>query len=159
MKRRWSTRQDVWDDLNAKFGFVIDLCADDDNAKCAHYYLRNGALDKIWDGHGWGWLNPPFGREIGTWLRKASESARPIVALVPTRTNAPWWHDIVLPRATEIRFARKKLPFVEPNGHKGVPFTGHALVIFNGKWRDGFVSPLPARGRNLLVTTWDWRSK
>ena len=147
MTRRWSTRQDVWNGIDAEHHFVIDLCADEDNAKCAKWFSRSESLGENWSGAGAGWLNPPYGREIGAWLRKASEAERYIVALVPTRTNAPWWHDIVLARASKIRYARRKLPFVEPNGHKGVPFTGHALVIFD---------PCGLKGEPDSES-WDWR--
>ena len=50
-----------------------------------------------------------------------------VVALVPTRTNPPWWHHYVM-KAHEIHYVVKKLSFDGPKD--GVPFTGHALVVF-----------------------------
>lgn len=37
------------------------------------------------------------------------------VLLIPARTDTNWWHDFVLPRATEIRFLRGRL------GFEGIP--------------------------------------
>lgn len=124
----WSTPQKLYDKLNAEFRFDMDVCADDDNAKCELFWHREIGLERDWRGRCF--LNPPYGREIGLWLAKARNEAlggATIVCLVPTRTNAPWWHDYAM-QATEIRFIRKKLAFVSDNGKKGVPFTGHAVL-------------------------------
>lgn len=130
----WSTPQHVFDKLNAEFHFTVDLCADSVNRKCEAFIPKSISLasDVLWDGIGW--LNPPYGKGIGAYLAKAVRSTKDymgtvIVALVPTNTNAPWWHDWVL-RADEIRFVLKKLSFTAHNGHRGVPFTGHAILVF-----------------------------
>jgi phage N-6-adenine-methyltransferase len=132
----WSTPQAVFDKLDAEFHFTVDLCADRINRKCEKFIPTSLTLasDVLWDGIGW--LNPPYGnvKTMGAFMAKAIKSTRDcmgtiVVALVPTNTNAPWWHDWVL-RADEIRFIRKKLSFVASNGKKGVPFTGHALIVF-----------------------------
>lgn len=34
----WATPQDVFDDLDAEFGFELDVCATDENAKCSRYF-------------------------------------------------------------------------------------------------------------------------
>lgn len=36
----WSTPQDFFDKLNDEFHFTLDVCADDDNHKCEHYYTK-----------------------------------------------------------------------------------------------------------------------
>lgn len=148
MQVTWSTPQPVFDKLNAEFGFTVDLCADRVNRKCEKFIPTGLTLasDVLWEGIGW--LNPPYGKTIGAFLAKAVRSTRDcmgtvIVALVPTRTNAPWWHDWVM-RADEIRFIRRKLAFVAHNGHKGVPFTGHAIVVFR-----------ESKGESPRVSTWD----
>ena len=51
------------------------------------------------------YCNPPYGRGIGDWLNKGIE-ADLAVFLLPSRTDTKWWHDIVLPKAKEIRFAK-----------------------------------------------------
>lgn len=53
------------------------------------------------------WMNPPYGRTIGDWMRKAYESAQAgalVVCLVPARTDTVWWHDYAI--KGQIRFIR-----------------------------------------------------
>jgi len=134
----WSTPQSLFDKLNAEFGFSIDVCADHDNKKVVPYLTREQGLSAPWRGKCW--LNPPYGREISAWMKKAFEeslSGATVVALVPSRTNAPWWHDYVM-RSDEIRFIRKKVPFV--GSKRGVPFFGSVIVIFGAKRQKPIVS-------------------
>src|SRR5579859_2314064 len=139
----WSTPQDVFDKLDDEFHFDIDVCADDNNAKCQMYYSRQRGLIEDWGGVCF--LNPPYGKEISQWLKKALEVAAnrddTVVCLLPVRSNPPWWHNYVM-KATEIRFVRKKLSFT---GGMGVPFWGNAIVVF----RKGSVGQSPA------VSSWD----
>ncbi len=37
---QWETPQDLFDELNAKFEFTLDPCADDLNHKCEKYYTK-----------------------------------------------------------------------------------------------------------------------
>ena len=142
MKDDWATPQPLFDKLNREFHFTLDVCALPVNAKCARYFTpeQNG-LVQPWSGCCW--MNSPYGKTIGEWLGRAYRFSYShptvydenshltnegvVVALVPTRTNAPWWHDYVM-KAAEIRFIRKKVSFV--GDKNGVAFTGHALVVF-----------------------------
>jgi site-specific DNA-methyltransferase (adenine-specific) len=47
----WATPQNLFDELNAEFGFTLDVCATDENAKCADYFTKeqNGLLQN-WGG-------------------------------------------------------------------------------------------------------------
>ena len=43
------------------------------------------------------WLNPPYGRVLADWVKKAyEESLKPdtlVVCLLPARTDTKWYHD------------------------------------------------------------------
>ena len=56
--------------------------------------------------------NPPYGRNIGDWIRKASqEASKPdtlVVLLVPARTDTRWFQNHILHRA-EVRFLPGRL--------------------------------------------------
>ena len=66
----WETPKELFDDLNAVFNFDLDAAASDDNAKCQKYFtITENGLAQSW--HGNVWLNPPYGREIGAWVKKA----------------------------------------------------------------------------------------
>ena len=77
------------------------------------------------------WLNPPYGREIEAWIRKAYEESKKgstVVCLVPARTETAWWHDCCL--KAEIRFVRGRIHFTDHKGRSGRPRFGSAMVIF-----------------------------
>ena len=99
--------------LDDEFGFTLDAAASPVNAKCARYFTRDD--DGL--GRDWGtdvvWCNPPFGRGLREWARKAWEASRSgatVVLLVPSATDMDWWHDYVL-EADEIRFIRGRMSF------------------------------------------------
>lgn len=129
----WSTPQALFDKLDAEFNFSLDVCALASNRKCLAYFCPEvDGLKQDW-GQRRCWMNPPYGKEISAWMKKAFESSMNgalVVALVPNRSNAPWWHDYVM-KADEIRFIRKKVPFTGEK--KGVPFWGSVIVVFRRK--------------------------
>ena len=76
-KMDWCTPQDFFDHLNEEFGFVLDAAATDKTAKCPLYYTpETDGLSQSWDRGGAVFCNPPYGREIGKWVKKAYEKAR-----------------------------------------------------------------------------------
>ena len=85
----WCTPQDFFNELNAEFNFVLDTAATDKTAKCGLYYTpKTDGLSQSWDRGGAVFCNPPYGREIGKWVRKAFEEAHggyPIVLLIPQK--------------------------------------------------------------------------
>ena len=69
----WCTPQDLFDKLNAEFDFVLDAAATDKTAKCKLYYTpETDGLSQSWDRGGAVFCNPPYGREIGKWVKRLS---------------------------------------------------------------------------------------
>ena len=125
----WATPQDFFDKLAATYQFTTDVCATKENAKCADFYTKeDNGLTKDWDGTCW--MNPPYGRNIKYWVKKAYESARDngaiVVCLLPARTDTSWWHDYVLPYG-EVTFVRGRLKF--GGAKNSAPFP-NAIVVF-----------------------------
>jgi len=107
---KWATPQELFDTLNAEFGFTLDPCASEDNAKCAKFYTEeDDGLSKDWDGETV-FCNPPYGRVIGQWVKKCYETKGIRVALLPARTDTAWFHDYINGLA-EIRFIRRRIKF------------------------------------------------
>ena len=105
----WATPQGFFDELNKEFGFTIDVCAIPENAKCKRFFSPDvDGLKQEWIGVCW--CNPPYGKEIGKWVKKAHDSICTTVALLPARTDTRWFHDYILGKA-EIRFVRGRLKF------------------------------------------------
>lgn len=124
----WSTPQYLFDKLNAVHNFTLDVCASVENYKCSRFYTKEqDALSMSWTGVCW--MNPPYGREIGKWIRKAYLTAKngmgTVVCLIPARTDTSWWHDYVM--KGEIEFIRGRLKF--GNSKNSAPFPS-AIVIF-----------------------------
>jgi len=123
----WSTPKDTYDILDAEFGFTLDPCATPENAKCERYFTKaDDGLAQEW--RGVVFMNPPYGRQIGRWIRKAYESAlagATVVCLIPSRTDTRWWHDYCM--KGEIRFIKGRLKF--GGSKQGAPFPS-AIVIF-----------------------------
>lgn len=110
----WGTPQDLFDELDAEFHFDLDVCALPENAKCERYYTpEQDGLVQEWAGTCW--CNPPYGRQIGKWVKKASECGTTVVMLVPARTDTKWFHDYIYGKA-EVRFLRGRLHFVSAGG-------------------------------------------
>ena len=134
----WCTPQDLFDKLNAEFDFVLDAAATDKTAKCELYYTpETDGLSQSWDRGGAAFCNPPYGREIGKWVKKAFEEARgggyPVVLLIPARTDTAYFHDYIYGKA-EIRFIRGRLRFTDADGNVDGPAPFPSMVvIYNGK--------------------------
>lgn len=129
----------LFDRLNAEFDFVLDPAATDKTAKCALFYTpETDGLSQSWDRGGAVFCNPPYGREIGKWVRKAFEEAHggyPIVLLIPARTDTSYFHDYIYGKA-EIRFIRGRLRFTDDEGNAADPAPFPSMVvIYNGKTR------------------------
>lgn len=137
----WATPQPFFDRLNAEFGFTLDPCSDGTNNKCAKYFTAET------DGLAQDWapeivfMNPPYGRNIGDWIRKAYEESRKgatVVALIPSRTDTRYWHDYVM-KAEEIRFIKGRIKFGDGSGP--APFPSAVVVFRNCNEVDGEGSP------------------
>lgn len=133
----WGTPQKFFNRLNEEFNFTLDICASKENAKCPKYYTKEeDALKKEWGGIIW--MNPPYGRQIGNWVKKARDAAQQgtatVVCLLPARTDTAWWHDYVM-KANEIRLIRGRLKFGDGKG--SAPFPS-AIVVF----KKGLISPI-----------------
>jgi len=149
----WSTPQAFFDELDAEFGFALDVAATKDNAKCVGYLGIDGlyedallaswrdALHKVDDGTGLRacWMNPPYS-QCREFIRKAALEAQYFgivtVCLVPSRTDTRWWHDHVWDAeknaardGVEIRFVKGRLKF--GGATAGAPFPS-VVIVFRG---------------------------
>ena len=136
----WTTPRDFFDKLNAEFDFGLDAAALQNSTLVPDNWYgpdhpdpaARDALRIDWNHNSRGkpiWLNPPYGRVIKDWMRKASEVASgggTVVCLVPARTDTAWWHDYCI-NAYEIRYIRGRLKF---GGQKNsAPFPSAVVVM------------------------------
>ena len=113
----------LFDRISSIFNFSLDACAFPENAKCESYYTpKDDGLSKPWMGGVW--CNPPYGREISSWVKKAYEESQKeynsfVLMLLPARTDTKWWWDWVQGKAT-LFFIKGRVKFGDHN--VGAPF-------------------------------------
>lgn len=121
----WPTPSRLYDELNKEFAFTLDPCPVNGNVD------GKSTLFMKWQGHRI-FCNPPYGPEIGKWLERSAD-AELAVYLLPARTDTRWFHEQILPYATEIRFLKGRLKFGESK--TGAPFPSMVVVFKKGTAR------------------------
>lgn len=131
----WATPQDLFDALDAEFGFELDAAASVENTKHARFI---GAFTDALAQPSWGglrvWLNPPYSK-CREFIAKAAQEARKgctVVCLVPSRTDTRWWHEHVWegnqPQpGVEVRFIKGRLKFGDSTN--SAPFPSVVIVF------------------------------
>lgn len=91
----WETPQDLFRKYDEKYHFTLDVCADEKNHKCNRYFTKEqDGLKQDWTGERC-WCNPPYGRAIADFVKKAAESKALTVMLIPARTDTKWFHKYI----------------------------------------------------------------
>ena len=126
---QWATPIDLFQRLDRVWNFDLDVCADESNAKADRYFTRaDDGLSQDW-APSVCWMNPPYGREIGEWMKKAHDESlkgATVVCLVPARTDTAWWHNYAM--RGRIEFIRGRLKFGAATN--SAPFPS-AIVVFH----------------------------
>ena len=147
-KNDWQTPKELFDLLDAEFGFWIDAACTPESRMCIYGYTKeldamkqNWYDDAVKFSDGWEYpaifLNPPYsGGMINHFMAKALEESckgAVVVCLVPVQSDAAWWHDYVM-SASEIRFIRGRVKYVgyDENGKriKNSPMFASCIVVF-----------------------------
>lgn len=126
----WATPQSFFDNINKEFNFTLDPSSTVENAKCKKFYTEeDDGLVKSWDNE-IVFCNPPYGRSLKEWVKKASLARGGVVVLlIPARTDTSYFHDYIYHKA-EIRFLRGRLKFGDSKN--SAPFPS-MLVIYKNK--------------------------
>jgi phage N-6-adenine-methyltransferase len=138
----WPTDPAFFARLAAEHGpFGLDPCASAENAKCPRYFTTvEDGLTKEWTGRVF--MNPPYGRTMPAWMRKAWEASQTtaelVVCLVPARTDTRWWHEYAT--RGEITFIRGRLKF--GSLENPAPFPSAVVVFRNARIAPGTVTKL-----------------
>lgn len=130
--RHWATPPEVFDPLHVEFDFTLDPCATLGTAKCRTFFTeeQNG-LEQSWAAHRV-FMNPPYGREVYAWTRKARlEQAKGVlvVGLLPASTDLAWWHEDVVGFA-EVRYLRGRVRFLTGGPYRASGFFASVIVIW-----------------------------
>lgn len=137
----WATPKKFFSTLNDEFRFTLDAAAVQVSALCNLWYGPDHPQEDMRDAFkrewtkdsqgGWIYLNPPYGRTIKDWMRKADyeyQQGGRVVCLVPSRTDTVWFQDFCLDK--DVRFIRGRLKFSD--GANPAPFPS-AVVVMDGQ--------------------------
>jgi len=154
-KDYWETPSKIYNPLDNEFNFYLDAAASEENHKCADYYTEShDSLNQDWYQHFSIFVNPPYGRGLKYWIKKASDEAEmgcTVVMLIPNRPTKAWFDYIYervdgdysyggeLRKGVELRPLEKRIVF-EIDGKpvldkKGKPMPApfpSSIVIFRG---------------------------
>lgn len=121
MSERWKTPPEIFDKLHTEFSFDLDAAADSRSMSIIPAFQSDSLMVGDWPGYRI-WLNPPYGRKLEPFVRRAHEEWRKggkvIVALIPFRCRGAWWHECVIGQAEEVRCVRKRPRFIRPDGSR-----------------------------------------
>lgn len=147
-KKDWRTPPKLYSNLNKEFDFWIDLAADKENTFCQTFFnesqnalkqdwqdfaIKNGSLGRF------GWCNPPYGRDLVKWIKKAYEEnllGFKSVWLIPARTDTKFFHQFIFGKAKTVCFIKSRIAFLNNDNkpeHKAtfpsmiVVFAGHKV--------------------------------
>lgn len=139
----WETPKHIFNYYNKIYNFQLDAAATKENALCENFYtLEDNSLIQNWNQYKTIWCNPPYGREIGKFVKKAYEESLKgciVVLLIPARVDTKWWHEYcslgnVYFIKGRLKFTNKKFYSYEENINKknilSAPFPS-AIIIFN----------------------------
>jgi phage N-6-adenine-methyltransferase len=133
-KNDWETPQELFDQLDLRYGpLMMDVCASEENAKCPGWMDKGrDGLSLSWYLYKACWMNPPYGREIGKWVKKAYEESWLgclVVCLLPSRTCTRWFHEYIYNQPNvEIVFIKGRLRF--GGSRHSAPFPS-MIVVFH----------------------------
>ena len=124
----WETPDELFKKYDNLYHFTLDVCATAKNTKCKKYFSpEDNGLAQNWTGVCW--MNPPYGRGVAPWIKKAyeaSQSGAVVVALLPVRTDTKWFHTYIYHKA-EFYFLEGRVRFT--NGKITGPATFPSMIV------------------------------
>lgn len=105
--------------ISALGPFDLDPCSPINrpwDTAASHYSKLDNGLIQPW--YGRVWLNPPYGRETFTWMKRLAEHSNGI-ALIFARTETKGFHAQIWNKAKAIFFFEGRLKFHYVNGRQG----------------------------------------
>ena len=129
----WGTPPELFKELSAALGpFNLDPCSTHENALTRrHFTIEDDGLAQSWAGVRV-FMNPPYGREIAGWMRKARREADNgallVVCLVPCRPDTIWWRDTCC--RSEVWLKHGRVKFV--GGYTQGPFPVAVVIMRPG---------------------------
>lgn len=150
----YSSASPEWNTPSHIVDYVLDVLGSIDMDPCSnskvrpnvpakrHYTKQEDGLKQTWAGRVY--MNPPYGREIGAWIRKLHDayqagSVREAIALLPARTDTQWFRVL---RPYPKCFVTGRLKFGD--AQNSAPFP--SVVVYLGDRPDRFATAFSPLG-------------
>lgn len=136
--REWETPPELFKQLDDEFRFTLDPCATAQNAKCPRFFTeeQDGLFESWRDERVF--MNPPYGREVATWTKKAVREVTYanalVIGLLPASTDLEWWHRDVVGHA-EVRYIRGRVRFLTGGPYRASGFFASVIVVWRPRSR------------------------
>lgn len=151
MNDEWRTQKSLYDRLNKEFGFEVDLCANEHNAKCHIYssdieqFYEQGRMHSCKSF----WMNPPYSRgNIDRCIKTAygiSLFDKTVVTLTRFDPSASWFRKYIDGCAYEVRMLARRPKFIGADHAYNFPCC--VSVFLSAK-----IKEMPT-----IYRIWDWR--
>lgn len=141
-KDDWQTPAWLFNYFNKIYNFELDAAADVRNSLCdAFFDEQDDALKQSWKGYGNIFVNPPYSlnQKFIEKIVDELDGTFTVCALVPSRTDVRWFHDLALICAEKIYFIKGRLKF--SNAEAGAPFPS-CVLVFKNPLKDVITAPL-----------------
>jgi site-specific DNA-methyltransferase (adenine-specific) len=154
---KWQTPQWLYDKLHAEFSFNTEF---DPCPITWREGLDPSGLDIEWPtDKGAIYVNPPYSRnKVDRWIEKAwreSQRGVTVVVLINATTDTEYFHDLIMPNASEVRFLRGRIKFLDEQGEEHTSNRSPSiLVIFRqGGGRKGVVKYYPTSTKTSVTSS------
>ena len=107
-----------------------------DTAKRHYTKPKEDGLTMPWEGRVW--LNPPYGDDVGLWMKRMAEHQNG-TALTFARTETAWWRLYVWPKVCGVMFLYGRLNFCFPDGSVSPYNSGGPSALLAYSERDATV--------------------
>lgn len=113
------------------------------------YTAKENGLIQPWNGRVW--LNPPYSNPLLQQFLKKMGQHNQGIALVFSKIEAKWFHDIVFRHATAVKFMYDRIKFLRPDGSKGMQPRNGSMLVAYGRDDAEILSKNPIKGKFLYL--------
>lgn len=138
--------------------FELDVCAANKKVAKANKYIdpELNALKTEWFGRCW--MNPPYGRKLLHWVRRAYEQSRKdgvvVACLLPARTDTRFFHKFCTKGEVyliegRVLFEQDGKPILNEKTGRPQPAPFPSMIVIFGKGRRKKITTAPFKGHEV----------
>ena len=136
VSNEWQTPPVLFKKYDDIYHFELDAAASKDNTLCPKFFsLDSDSLLQNWFRYKTVWCNPPYGREIGKFVKKAYEESSKgcvVVMLIPSGTDTSYFHNYCF-KYGKVGFLKGRIKFISKSNPKGNPAPFPSCIVIFGE--------------------------